>query len=926
MLMRGGWAVSRGSLQHAPVTSARPSSSSLRRNAKARVTQNPARNLHHDDSRWPFEEINLQLQDRMWGPFRVLPVLLSDCILQFNWQEKYSVLERIFRATMHNHNKLESATMDADDFRAVLRTYPCTELARIRVLFSYLDCERRGRIRDIDFISGMLASSPQAPQLLPKRPAARRTPARTPSHAEQQQAVTTTEARTGIPPLTLMRLQLIFLSSDVDGDGLLDVSELSRLLRQAITALVDAKRTGRLMMPDEVAADPWSSFNAPIGPTFYACVVPNCTVPRGSGVMGISTTSAAGFGTVGDFVNRATQDATQFSAIRQFLGPATQRFTDFVGSSLKALMFGEDPKTAGPPKPGAASPPRIATSPRHTAKHRSSTTLVRANSVLDTDVRHGVAPRTTTARHEAAVHPDGDCVGRQHVNDVACDPATGGAPYRPQPVQSIPVGPTTGQGVSPDRETRRRRENANASSSIPSLLTDAIRTTTPTLDHSAPCRHLSPLVAAPDEKNNRTRIPPLRLNAWMDTPPGFKSAPAETEAPAEEEETLFPTTGVSTLAATVPDPASGSREATTSDAGFVLYAADMYPALRTPPRGAVSHDDRPMASSDDHGTHQAMPSPRRPTLVTEPIHGASPSVIVFRGGGGRCGSHETQGDTGVGWKGLGDRFLHRRHADPGQRRHHHDVASNRLSFDSALPSVASTGRAGSCNACRITTTDTSSFASSASSGGEEHTKPLTQTHQRRAAHRVLRTTSRGACLSARSQLRSTTSAALARHHHRHQSEATVGVTGRQSRDVSNTQDQGRSSFSSYVAMAAEQKTTQGCQHMESRVESNHLSSPPATTFTRQAEEEGRKTGRSSWCDFSQKTGQGHDATFDGLGGTPVPAKGERDPTLLLLRLVPADLMQYWRDALCNIIAARLIDVYGINGRGLSFCGFLQVKP
>lgn len=275
---------------------------------------------------------------RIWGPFRPLPLLLSDSILGFGWQEKYLALRQVFGDALEKQQG-DTTTVEPrltyDEFEHIMRQYPCLGKAYFRSLFSFLDCQRKGSIEETDFISGMLASAPDAPSIISKEcPRLQLTLTDNNNNNISSVALgaTTTERDTGISPITLIRLQMIFLYFDADGDGILNLCELTHLITRLLIVLASDKRAGR-----ETAIN-HSSIQVPLGPSFWKIVQP-FSCPADTGFKGETgravprNTPAPMF-----FSSPVTRDDTKDLEFSAFLAPAKKTLGDLFNTGIKKIF------------------------------------------------------------------------------------------------------------------------------------------------------------------------------------------------------------------------------------------------------------------------------------------------------------------------------------------------------------------------------------------------------------------------------------------------------------------------------------------------------------------------------------------------------------------------------------------------------------
>lgn len=271
--------------------------------------------------------------DKVWGPFRPLPLLLSDCIVGFGWQEKYLVLRQVFSDALARRSQMGNPRLTFEEFEYILNLYPCLGKAYLRNLFSFIDSQRKGSIEETEFICGMLASAPDAPSVITKkRPELELTFHKSRSSLTASSSLTTTERETGISPITLIRLQMIFLCFDADCDGVLNLCELTHLITRLLTLLANEKRAGR-----EKRAS--SRSESLLGPNFWKVVEP------------LSRPSCIGFkGETGRIIPREASQhntgsffpdgavAAQESDMSVFFGPAKKTVGDILSLSIKKLF------------------------------------------------------------------------------------------------------------------------------------------------------------------------------------------------------------------------------------------------------------------------------------------------------------------------------------------------------------------------------------------------------------------------------------------------------------------------------------------------------------------------------------------------------------------------------------------------------------
>lgn len=287
---------------------------------------------------WPG---SLQSSDdlrRVWGPFSPLPVLLSECLSELAWQEKYFLLKEVFNEAV-SHEKLFSIRgseprMNFKQFSTVMQMFPCVEQAYVRDLFSFLDCQRNASIEEAEFISGLLVASPEARHLGSRGLDSTRYRSCT------QKPSTIIERTSGICPCALIRLQLIFLTFDADRDAVLNVEEVTRLLSRVLSLLSNEKRSGRSGLTDYSR----DAMDSVLGNVFWK-VASRSLRPAGSHLKRAANESANG----NVLQQRVKQpghkiqsddselDGTNFGDL---LAPATKKLGEFMATSLKKIFGG----------------------------------------------------------------------------------------------------------------------------------------------------------------------------------------------------------------------------------------------------------------------------------------------------------------------------------------------------------------------------------------------------------------------------------------------------------------------------------------------------------------------------------------------------------------------------------------------------------
>jgi hypothetical protein len=269
---------------------------------------------------WPGDLNSTDDLHNLWRPFSPLPVLLSECISGMMWQDKYFLLMEIFAENSKKKDKSHSG-LNFKQFQKILQVYPCVERAYIRDLFSFMDCQRVGIIQEADFISGMLVSSPEAPHLtFPKRRCSK-------------SCITMIEQTTGLHPSALIRLQLIFLTFDADGDAVLNEIELARLLYRVLTLLCNEKRAGRNGV-EEYSQEAW---NSRLGKCFWDSVRERFSLNEKSPVDDsndcFQKEKIPQSGSQNTILSKSNSEK-----LNDLLAPATKNIGEFMANSLKKIF------------------------------------------------------------------------------------------------------------------------------------------------------------------------------------------------------------------------------------------------------------------------------------------------------------------------------------------------------------------------------------------------------------------------------------------------------------------------------------------------------------------------------------------------------------------------------------------------------------
>eukprot|EP01069_Polyplicarium_translucidae_P012542 Polyplicarium_translucidae@DN5308_c0_g1_i1.p1 len=151
----------------------------------------------------------------VWHPWRSQSALAAEAVQQLGWQERYGVLKQAFQIYGCGERP---GTMTLREFCTLLDRHRCVEEAYHEVFFSLFDRDQDGCITEMEFVSGMMASSPAVAHDMPAA-------------------------------ITQLRLQLIFLYYDSNRTGLLEMPKLARLLKHL--RMIDPKSGGECTSSSE---------------------------------------------------------------------------------------------------------------------------------------------------------------------------------------------------------------------------------------------------------------------------------------------------------------------------------------------------------------------------------------------------------------------------------------------------------------------------------------------------------------------------------------------------------------------------------------------------------------------------------------------------------------------------------------------------